>query len=108
MPFELATPRAEGLPKATHCQLKACVRSEELHLGKIYAAAQFGVTATSPFSEGTKGESCARIHHGCELGAQCTWELQLGGRLFFGVKVWDQKTGPGRHWETGQHLRESC
>lgn len=104
MPFELATPRAEGLPKATHCQLKACVCSEELHLGKICAAAQFGVTATSPLSEEMKGESCARIHHGCELGAQCTWELQLGGW----VKVQDQKTGPGRHWETGHHLRESC
>lgn len=33
MCLEAATPRAEGLPKATHCQLKTWEHHEELHLG---------------------------------------------------------------------------
>lgn len=86
-PFELAAPRAKGLPKATHCQLKACVHGEELHRGRICADAQCGVTAPSPLREGMNGERGARVHHGCE---PMHAELQLGGCLVLWVKVWGQ------------------
>lgn len=93
--FEPAAPRAEGLPEATHHQLKACVHSEELHLGKSQAAARFGVTSTSPLREGTNGESCARSTMGLNYVSNARGAAAGRVAHFFGTRYETKKQGRG-------------